>query len=240
MALYNARRLEPAGVFATNPPPPSGRPVKLEQLTTAQLNCLLEHSQIIETDAHGVKVAITANGQFLKILRRKKSWKANEVAKIKRFCANAEALHKRQIPTLAPKQILQIADQQKAAVIYQPLDGTPLRKALLTMNDEQRHNLITKLAIFINTLHQRGIYFRSLHADNILINGDNEFGLIDILDMQFSRKPLSIFKRTRNFAHLFRLKNLAPWHAQIIHDYSEAAGLKGWKKSWLLRRITLA
>jgi serine/threonine protein kinase len=214
--------------------------VKLDSLTTTQLNQLLEHSQIIEKDAYGAKVAITGDGLFLKILRRKKSWKANEVAKIKRFCANADELHKRQIPTLVPKQIIQIAEQHKAAVIYQPLDGTPLRKALAAMTDEQCVKTIRQLAGFIHTLHQRGIYFRSLHADNILINGDDEFGLIDILDMQFSRKPLSIFKRTRNFSHLFRLNNLAPWHGQIIRDYIEAAGLSGWKKGWLLRQVHLA
>jgi tRNA A-37 threonylcarbamoyl transferase component Bud32 len=210
--------------------------VNLEKISTNQLHSFLLNSQIIEQDAYGPKVALLNDGLFLKVLRRKKSWKANEVAKIKRFCNHADELKKRSIPTLEPLRMLQIAEQKKAAVIYKPLEGTPLRKVLGNMSADEIERAVAKLAAFINTLHARGIYFRSLHADNILVIDGNSFGLIDILDMQFSKKPLSIFKRSRNFQHLFRLNNLNTWHEKIIHYYINAAGLSGWKKSWLIRQ----
>jgi tRNA A-37 threonylcarbamoyl transferase component Bud32 len=211
--------------------------VKLKQYTATQLSDLLNSAHIIEQDSFGAKVARLNDGQFLKILRRKKSWKANEVAKVKLFCKNALTLKASDIATLEPRQILQIAELQKAAVIYQPLNGTPLRSALTGLNSTaEAAKLIEKLAQFIQTLHQRGIYFRSLHADNILVTDDG-FGLIDILDMQFSKRSLSIFKRARNFRHLFRLKNLSAWHQQLINNYCEAAHLSGWKKMWFLRSI---
>jgi tRNA A-37 threonylcarbamoyl transferase component Bud32 len=211
--------------------------VKLEHLTATQLSDLLNNAQIIEQDSFGAKVARLNDGQFLKILRRKKSWKANEVAKVKLFCKNALTLKANDIATLEPRQILQIAELQKAAVIYQPLNGTPLRSTLAGLNSTaEAAKLIEKLAQFIQVLHQRGIYFRSLHADNILVTDDG-FGLIDILDMQFSKRSLSIFKRARNFRHLFRLKNLSAWHQQLISNYCEAAQLHGWKKMWFLRSV---
>jgi RIO-like serine/threonine protein kinase len=215
--------------------------VKLERLSAAQLSDLLNNSRIIEQDSFGAKVARLNNGQFLKILRRKKNWKANEVAKVKLFCKNALALKAKGIHTLEPQQILQIAELQKAAVIYQPLSGTPLRSALATIDSTaEAEKMIEKLAQFIHILHQRGIYFRSLHADNILVTDDGDFGLIDILDMQFSKHGLSIFKRARNFRHLFRLKNLSQWHQLLINHYCETAQLNGWKKIWFLRSVNAA
>jgi len=211
--------------------------VDFENFSVEELLDLLETSQVIEKDAYGVKVAILPDGEFIKILRRKKFWKGNEAAKVKKFCANAKELEKRAVQTLVPLRILKIAEQHKAAVIYEPLDGTPLRKALMDMAERKIAKTLFGLAVFIHSLHQQGIYFRSLHADNILLTDTNEFGLIDILDMEFSRKPLSISMRARNFRHLFRLNNLAKWHSSIVECYLEVAEFSEWKKKWLRRQL---
>ena len=61
-----------------------------------------------------------------------------------------------------------------------------------------------KLAAFIARLHNRDVYFRSIHFGNILITPDNSFGLIDIADMKIKSHSLNIGRRIRNFHHLTR------------------------------------
>ena len=91
--------------------------------------------------------------------------------------------------------------QRKIHIIeYQPLDGEMLRGKLKESTDDKLFNLTAR---FIAELHRKGIYFRSLHFENIIYH-EHKLGLIDIADMKIYPRPLSRALRQRNFQHFMR------------------------------------
>lgn len=79
------------------------------------------------------------------------------------------------------------------------------------------------LGILIAELHNKGVYFRSLHLGNVVQDENGQLGLIDISDMVCSSAPLGRLKRSRNFQHLFRYErdvdNLRPYGDGFIEGY---------------------
>jgi len=78
-------------------------------------------------------------------------------------------------------------------------------------------------------LHQRGVYFRSVHLGNILRLPDGELGLIDLSDLHISARPLSARKRRRNLRHILRYPADAHWllaqhRAVWLQGYQHSAG----------------
>lgn len=63
-----------------------------------------------------------------------------------------------------------------------------------------------RLARFVARLHERGVYFRSLHFANLVVVSGGELGLIDVADVAFSSRPLARQSRLRNFEHLWRYR----------------------------------
>jgi hypothetical protein len=60
---------------------------------------------------------------------------------------------------------------------------------------------------FFAELHDKGVFFRSIHLNNVIVSDDlNTLGLIDLADMKISSKSLSRPMRLRNFKHLTRYK----------------------------------
>tara|TARA_R110001592_G_scaffold363352_2_gene684792 strand:- start:58669 stop:58977 length:309 start_codon:yes stop_codon:yes gene_type:complete len=96
--------------------------------------------------------------------------------------------------------------------------------------------LAGKLGKFIRDLHEKGIYFRSLHLGNIVLTPENQFGLIDISDMKFYRKPLSKNRRLRNFKHCSRYlednEKMSNYINEFIAGYRSRAPLPLCKKSF--------
>ena len=90
-----------------------------------------------------------------------------------------------------------------SASIYQPLPGKSV-ESILKETPEHIDVLIPNLARFIKTLHQQGVYFRSLHLGNILQLHNGQFGLIDFLDLTKKSRALSSWEVSRNFKHLER------------------------------------
>ncbi len=60
------------------------------------------------------------------------------------------------------------------------------------------------LASFFCTLHEKGIFFRSIHFGNIIQIGDKEFGLIDFTDVTFYGHSLNLKQRARNLSFPLR------------------------------------
>lgn len=174
-----------------------------ETLATPDWLTLKEQSKVLEKDRRGVKVLQLQNGDILKIFRiRKKLSSAALSPYCHRFCKNAFKLKKLDVPTLSPLKRFTLPAKSTTAVLYKPLIGETLRQYC----DEKGMDIETaqKLGKFLAELHQKGIYFRSIHFANIIVTPDEQFGLIDIADLKTYRKPLSLFRRLRNFKHLFR------------------------------------
>lgn len=170
-------------------------PVELQQL--------LAQGRVIEQDSLGPKVAILADGAFLKLFRVRNRFSLARIYPYsRRFCRNAARLQALGCPTVTIREHLQIRSAGLSGVIYEPLAGRTLRE--LIRSGALDAALCRQVGTFIARLHEDGVYFRSLHSGNIVLTPDNTLGLIDIADMRFLRGPLSNGLRRRNWRHLFR------------------------------------
>ncbi|MEE4464061.1 hypothetical protein V2S84_18440, partial [Azotobacter chroococcum] len=122
----------------------------------------------------------------------------------RRFCRNAEELGQRDIRT---PQVIETFWLDRAAglsgCLYRPLPGISVEQ-LYRQAPQRITELLPALASFIRHLHERGIYFRSLHLGNIIRMPDGQFGLIDILDLRCRQGALSSWQVKRNLGHLRR------------------------------------
>ncbi|MFT6463581.1 MAG: hypothetical protein ACJARL_000361 [Halopseudomonas sp.] len=176
-----------------------------------------EAAKVLEKDRYGVKVLHLADGTFLKLFRRK-SWlsKTTFFPPAKRFAANAAELHRLGIRCPVVLALYHMTDPYRSIVHYQPLEGITLRQLLNEQPTVEQIELFADLASFITTLHDLGVYFRSLHLGNIVKTPDGALGLIDISDMRCLGKPLSKGMRRRNYQHLLRYEDdWALVHSQI-------------------------
>lgn len=176
------------------------QPLSRNQFETMRLN-----ASVLEEDHHGVKVLKLADGTFLKLFRRKSWFSKNAFfTPAQRFAENAQALQKLGIPCPEIIALYQLKDPYRSVVHYTPLAGETLRQLLGQSNGINSFELLVNLATFITTLHDKGVYFRSLHLGNIVLTPDKQFGLIDISDMRCLGRPLSKGMRARNYQHLLR------------------------------------
>lgn len=179
---------------------------KSQELSEAEFKVWCASAEVLEQDAHGLKVLRLQNGDMLKIFRVKRLLSSARLySYARRFCKNAERLSKRNVPTVTVKQLYHLAGTSTSAVLYVPLPGQTVRElARISKLDEP---LLTRLGAFVAQLHDLGIYFRSLHFGNIVLTPDNGLGLIDIADLHIFSSRLSCRKRLRNFHHLSRIKS---------------------------------
>ncbi|VVN85880.1 toluene tolerance protein [Pseudomonas fluorescens] len=197
-------------------------------VTANELQNWLSQGELLEKDSHGPKVVRLASGELLKIFRsRRHPLIARLRPDAQRFAEQGRQLQERGIHT---PQILECCwiDRKKAvsACLYQPLDGVAL-DSLFKGSRAQFDGLLPELAGYILRLHQRGIYFRSLHLGNVLRTPDQDFGLIDFLDIRFKKRPLRSMLVKRNFQHLrnyLQRRNIHnfPWD-ELLHAYDEAS-----------------
>ena len=176
-------------------------------------------SDIVEQDGFGVKVLRCNNGDYIKTFRVKhKISLARILNPAKRFCDNAEKLRLLGVDTFAPLELYGLAYLGRWAVRYKPLEGDTLRA--LIKKSSLPENLVIELGVFIAQLHDKGIYFRSLHPGNVVLQPNGKLGLIDVLDCQFRwfGRPLNAWQRERNFQHFFRYDD-----GKLIEDGVRAA-----------------
>ena len=173
----------------------------MKKIFKDEYDSMVKNSEIIEKDRHGYKLMKLEDGQYLKFFRIKRVLSsATFYPYSKRFVKNAKALKQRDIKTVEVKDIFSIPHIKRTAVLYEPLAGKIVREVNFT------GEFAFKLATFIARLHNKGVFFRSVHLANIIFTPENEFGLIDISDMKVKKRPLNNFERVRNFKHLLRYK----------------------------------
>ncbi|MEH6686021.1 MAG: lipopolysaccharide kinase InaA family protein [Halopseudomonas sabulinigri] len=177
----------------------------MQPLSRDQFDAMRLGASVLEEDGHGVKVLRLADGTFLKLFRRK-SWLSKNAffTPAQRFAENASLLQQRNIPCPQIIALYHLPDPYRSVVHYSPLAGNTLRQLLNDSRGIESFELLMNLATFVTSLHDKGVYFRSLHLGNIVLTPDNEFGLIDISDMRCLNRPLSKRLRARNYQHLLR------------------------------------
>ena len=219
----------------------------MKRIDSAQLDALLQGAKTIEEDGLGVKVARLGDGDFLKLYRRKRLLSSDLWdLPAQRFADNARGLLHLGITAPTVLEVLMISERRLSAVRYQPLPGDTLRNQLRQLDAQPRAALVKQFGTFLGELHQRGVYFRSLHLGNVLLLPDGSFGLIDLSDMKLESRPLAPWKRRRNLQHILRYGEDIAWLTQHhldswLEGYADSASrpeaerftrdLKRWLKS---------
>lgn len=172
-------------------------------VTAQEFESWLTSGDVLEKDGRGPKVIALENGFFLKIFyTRRHPILARLQPAARRFEKNAQGLQ--QLGIAAPHVVDPFwidRAQGLSGCLYEPLPGHSVEQ-LFKSDPRQVVQMLHSLASFIWSLHQQGIYFRSLHLGNILYVSSGDFGLIDILDLQFKHRPLNRWQIKRNFQHL--------------------------------------
>lgn len=174
-------------------------------LSEKELAQLSADAEVLERDTKGIKVLRLKDGNILKFFRVKRWWSGARIYPYSsRFCRNAIRLHEKNVSSIEVIAHYKLMAPGLTAVLYRPLLGRTLRD--IARLDGLQESLVKSLAEYIFELHQKGIYFRSLHLGNIVQAPEGRLGLIDIADMQILPFPLLLSRRLRNFRHLSRLK----------------------------------
>lgn len=171
-------------------------PISLEEFDK-----IISSAELVVADRIGPKVMKLPNNNLLKIFRCKRLFSSALFAPYAvRFINNAFKLKELGISSIQPVKIVHCRKNNSYAVEYEPLEGELLR-SILQASDNSR--LLEKTARFIAELHKKGVYFRSLHFENVIYY-DGVFGLIDVADMKIYSGSLSQSLRKRNFQHFLR------------------------------------
>jgi tRNA A-37 threonylcarbamoyl transferase component Bud32 len=165
---------------------------------------------VLEYDLHGEKVLRLADGNYLKLFRRKRLiTSAAWYPYAQRFADNALILKARAILCPVVTATYRIPGIKRDAVLYAPLEGKSLRQII--RGGEDAPGLRTVLGRFVARLHAAGIYFRSLHLGNIVLSSSGQPGLIDIADLRARSGPLSPYLRRRNMQQLHKNPDDHAW-----------------------------
>ncbi|MBN8451601.1 toluene tolerance protein [Accumulibacter sp.] len=197
----------------------------MKRLTAEEYLRLRAGAEVMEADSFGDKVLRLADGTILKLFRRKRLLSsAAWYPYAQRFADNAVAMRRRGIAVPEIIAIVRIPAIARDAVHYHPLPGESLRQLLRAgMEPDERQNLRSAFTRFVIELHEKGIYFRSLHLGNVLHLPDGHFGLIDIADARLRPWRLSIHLRRRNL----RLLLAAAGEGELIDAAAVLAGRGG-------------
>lgn len=189
-------------------------------LSDHQYDRLICDAEVVLMNRFGPKVMQLENGFYLKVFHAKKWFSSDTFYPYsKRFYDNATELERLGISTIKVVDVFSIPHLLGSAVIYEPLVGEVLRSEKVKLEQTVAH----KMGRFVGLLHHKGIYFRSLHLGNIVLTPHGELGLIDVADMRFYYKSLSMWQRKRNFHHLFRcpedVRSIRPVLNSLINGY---------------------
>ena len=189
-------------------------------LSNEQLQALSHDSTVLEQDGLGPKVLRLSDGSFLKLFRKRRLLSSETLKPYaKRFADNSKRL--KQLGFFTPEilAVYRLEDPvNSSAVHYLPLPGETLRQALAHALPPQQHALVKQFGQLLGLLHERGVYFRSIHLGNVLLLPNAGLGLIDIADMKVGHRPLSLRMRTRNLKHMRRYAQDKAWLFDQFND----------------------
>jgi tRNA A-37 threonylcarbamoyl transferase component Bud32 len=182
----------------------------MQAIDHSTYQALRKGAHVLEADGSGDKVLRLTDGKMLKLFRRKRLLSsALFFPYAQRFADNTRALKQRGVLCPTVVAVYRIPSIQRDCVYYSPLEGTTVRQ--LQNTTEESDALRFQLGSFIAQLHEKGVYFRSLHFGNVVLTPDNSLGLIDIADLRCQKSSICDSKRLRNFAHLLRYKQDRQW-----------------------------
>ena len=216
----------------------------MQLLSLSNYQDLIDGSEVLTSELvdgrETPKVLRLRDQSILKLFRLKRLFtSARLVPYTNRFQRHVEQLRALDIPTVDINAIYNIVAIKRTAVHYNPLEG-------LTLREHCERNALTaelakRLGSFFHFLHAHGVYFRSIHFGNMVLTPQGRIGLIDVADMRFRNKPLTMSLRIRNLRHLFRydadIDCLAPVRHLFMDAYCTSSRLPRRKGSRLQRQF---
>ena len=172
-----------------------------------------EGAEVLEADPHGDKVLRLADGTILKLFRRKRLISSAALYPYaQRFANNAAALEKLGIPVPKIIAVMRIPELSRDVVLYAPLAGSTLRELVRAgLSTDRRQRLKEAFTQLVIYLHDKGVYFRSLHIGNIVCTPDGRLGLIDFSDLRIHPWPLGKYLRARNMRRMQGIADELDW-----------------------------
>ncbi|WP_456379709.1 hypothetical protein [Thiolapillus sp.] len=173
----------------------------MKVISEEQHQQLVAGAKVMEEQSFGVKVWLLPDRRIVKVFRIKRPLSSSRLYPYNmRFANNARRLLARDVAAPNILETYYCPDIQRHAVVYDLLEGETFSELLSGAGDE---SLFRTLARFLGELHEKGIYFRSVHPGNVLLREDGGMGLIDIQDIRFWPWRLGKKTRARNFRHLY-------------------------------------
>jgi len=219
--------------------------MRINKLTEEEFRILTCDAAVLMSDKNGIKVLQTPERKIIKLYRLKRRFSSALIYPYAlRFLRNSLILKKRGIATVDVESVYSVPGIKRDIVIYPKLAGTVLRDALKNSDRDLRKTLLEHFAAFVAALHENGIFFRSIHFGNIVVQPDGTFALIDIGDMRFNFfRGLTLRQRLRNFRHMCRYENdtraLSEFGMQsFIEKYTQNSAVEGVER-WLLKNFLL-
>lgn len=214
------------------------------QIDKQTFNALIDHGKVLESDETGVKVIEIEGQKIVKFFRLKRVFSSAFFFPYAwRFKRNAEQLKAKGIKTITVSKIEYCLDEQRHILTYEKILGQTIKDSLIKENNNA--DLINQLIVFIAKLHNKGVYFRSLHFGNVVVAEDGQMALIDIVDLKIFSGSLSFNHRIRNWKHLLKYtfeKNvIAGYESELFFDaYAKGYHLSGKHRKRLKELLMLS
>lgn len=171
-------------------------------------------ARVLEGDHYGEKVLGLTDGTILKLFRRRRRLISSAAIYpySRRFANNATTLARLGVPVPRIIDVVRIPSIARDAVHYAPLPGKTLRAlvedGLPAARERELKDAFTR---FVIDLHDKGVYFRSLHLGNVVCTPDGRLGLIDFADLRLHPWALGKYLRARNLRRMQEMPDECGW-----------------------------
>lgn len=162
------------------------------------------------------KVFEQSGSTIIKLFYRKKSRLSSDHIRPRamRFYKNVNKLHTHGYAVPRIDKIQFCPELKIYLLYYAKIEGKDVR---YLANHGDLH-VISHVAKLMADLHVNGIFFRSIHLENLLYQPDGKMALLDVTDVRFKSRPLNLYERYRNLKHLFK----EPYDRELWQAYGIA------------------
>lgn len=159
-----------------------------------------------------------------------------------RFYRNVKKLHVHGYSVPIVEKVKFCPDLKMYMLYYPKILGNNVR----VLARSGHLDVIRHVALLLADLHVKGIFYRSIHLENLLYQPDGKLALLDVTDVKFKSRALSVYYRYRNLKHLLHEPHdKSLWKAfgieNFMNEYFKHAGLSNNAEKilrYLIKRIT--
>lgn len=208
----------------------------MDIISSQEFNAIVKEATIIKYGRSLSHPKVLENkNTIIKLFYRKRRLLSSDRVKPQalRFYRNTLSLNANGYNVPHVFKIQYCVEQRIFLIYYHKIEGQDIR----SLASQGHLNIIQDVAKLIANLHQQGIFFRSIHLENLLYKSNGTIALIDISDLKIQSKSLSIYQRYRNLKHLLKVPHDKDvWDAygitNFLHLYFNLAAL-----SYFSRRL---